>query len=191
MTDSENLGVLCSGEFFGPDERLGLIAEMRDAPRYPASITNKGEYSVNPGVRNTSRVRVTPSAQDLVLRSLIELKPRLESRFGRSLGECQEPQFLAYSKGHFFRAHRDRGGPQEPEHVGKRSLSVVILLNPGDYDGGVLVLHDMGVPGSKMEIKGRPGGFIAFHPLELHEVTPVTRGERYSVASWFERPRGT
>ena len=69
-------------------------------------------------------------------------------------------------------------------------LAVVVLLNPGEYEEGRLVLHDMGVAGSRIEIKGRPGRFVAFHPVVLHEVTPVTRGERYSIALWLERLGG-
>ena len=190
MDDTEDLGVLFSGQFFGPDECARLCEEMRTAPRYPATVYKKSDYAVRPEVRNTSRVRVAPSWADLVQRRLGELKPRLEGHFGRPFGGSDERQFLAYSEGQFFRPHRDIGDAVENQVAMQRNLSVVVLLNPGEYEGGRLVLHDMGVPGSRMEIKGRPGGFVAFHPVVLHEVTPVARGERYSIAAWFERPGG-
>lgn len=190
MDGKEDLGVLLSGQFVGPDECAGLCAEMRAATRYPATVFKKSDYAVRPEVRNTSRVLVAPVWTDLVQRRLGELKPRFEAHFGRPFGGSDEPQFLAYSEGQFFRPHRDVGDGVENQMAARRNLSVVVLLNPGEYEGGRLVLHDMGVAGSRMEIKGRPGRFVAFHPVVLHEVTPVTRGERYSIAVWLERPGG-
>ena len=38
MDDKEDLGVLLSGQFVGPDECAGLCAEMRAAARYPATV---------------------------------------------------------------------------------------------------------------------------------------------------------
>ena len=187
MDHSDDLGVLLSGEFFHRDLSSRFHSAMREAPRFPARVTKRGDYSVLPEVRNTNRLHLEPCWHDLFRERIAELKPRFEGHFMRKFGACQEPQFMAYSEGHFFRAHRDVGAASEPPLITSRSLSIVVLLNPGQYEGGTLILHDMGVPGSRIKIAGRPGGFIAFHPVVLHEVTPVTRGERYSIATWLER----
>lgn len=187
MTAPINLSQLYTAEFLSGGERLALCAEMRTAERFPATVGLNREYVVKPEVRNTSRVRVAPVWKDLVLNRLAEWKPRLASHFGRDLENCREPQFLAYSTGDFFLPHRDYApGPNSTEHGRRARLSTVVFLNPGDYEGGILTLYEMGVAGSKLEIKGRPGRLVAFHPLVLHEVTRVTRGERYSIACWYE-----
>lgn len=76
-----------------------------------------------------------------------------------------------------------------PEMVGKiRKLSVTISLSdPSDYDGGNLKF-DLGPHRSDRyhtceEI--RPRGSIIVFPSHIHhQVTPVTRGTRYSLVAW-------
>lgn len=187
MADPINLSQLLTAEFLTRTERDALCVEMRQADRYPATIGLNREYVVKPEVRTTSRVRVDSGWTSLILSRLEDWKPRLAAHFGLELENCREPQFLAYSLGDFFLPHRDYGaGAYATIHAKRARLSTVILLNPGEYEGGVLTLHEVGVPGSKLEIRGRPGQVIAFHPLVLHEVTPVTRGERFSIACWYE-----
>ena len=188
MDDSSDLAVLLSGEFFGRDLNSQFHAAMREAPRFPARVTKRGDYQIRPAFRNTDRLAMEPYWHNVFRERIAELKPRFESHFMREFGACQEPQFMAYSEGQFFRPHRDLGPASEPRLITSRSLSIVVLLNPGEYEGGTLTLHEMAVPGSKMKVVGRPGGFIAFHPMVLHEVTPLTQGERYSIATWLEKP---
>ena len=187
MADATNLRALFTASFLSQQERLAVAAEMAQGERYPASATKDGAYAIVPHARNANRVRIPALWAGVIHDRLIEWMPRLSDHFGVALRNCQEPQFIAYSEGHFHRPHRDRGlRPEEPESVKYREVSAVIFLNPGEYEGGSLTFHEMGVPGSRLEIKGRPGVLVAFRSLALHEVTPVTRGERYSVACWFE-----
>lgn len=187
MSEPVNLSLLYTAPFLSRAEQAALGSEMREAERFPATVGINREYVVKPEVRTTSRVRVASVWTDLVLNRLAEWKPRLASHFGLELENCREPQFLAYSTGDFFLPHRDFGtGPKATEHGKRARLSTVVFINPGEYEGGVLTLYEMGVAGSRLEIKGRPGRLVAFHPLVLHEVTRVTRGERYSIACWYE-----
>lgn len=76
-----------------------------------------------------------------------------------------------------------------PEMIGKiRKLSVTVSLSdPADYDGGNLKF-DLGPHRSDRyhtceEI--RPRGSIIVFPSHIHhQVTPVTRGTRYSLVAW-------
>jgi predicted 2-oxoglutarate/Fe(II)-dependent dioxygenase YbiX len=63
-----------------------------------------------------------------------------------------------------------------------RKISVSIQLSrPEDYDGGDLEL----LFGNQPEPMDRTrGAFIAFPSFVLHRVTPVTRGERWSLVAW-------
>jgi PKHD-type hydroxylase len=61
------------------------------------------------------------------------------------------------------------------------------LSDPDSYDGGDLVLYseDLNPPKSKRE-----QGVATFFPsYTLHEVTPITRGKRYSLVGWCVGPR--
>ncbi|MFD0388339.1 2OG-Fe(II) oxygenase [Tistrella bauzanensis] len=59
------------------------------------------------------------------------------------------------------------------------------LSAPEDYAGGDLVLEPQAVP-----ITGprRRGTAIAFPSYVVHEVTPVTQGQRYSLVAWIHGP---
>lgn len=63
-----------------------------------------------------------------------------------------------------------------------RKLSISIqLTNPEEYDGGELYLYndDKGTLMDKTQ-----GTLIIFPSYVLHEVTPVTKGERNSLVTW-------
>ena len=71
--------------------------------------------------------------------------------------------------GHFFR-HRDNVNAGA-EH---RRFAVSINLNK-DYDGGELIFPEFG----RRTYRAPSGGAIVFSCGALHEVTPITRGQRY------------
>jgi len=63
-----------------------------------------------------------------------------------------------------------------------RKLSVSIqLTDPKEYEGGELYLYE-GDEGILMDKK--QGTLIMFPSFVLHEVTPVTKGERNSLVTW-------
>jgi predicted 2-oxoglutarate/Fe(II)-dependent dioxygenase YbiX/peroxiredoxin len=71
----------------------------------------------------------------------------------------------------FFVAHRDNTTPG----TAHRRFAVSIGLN-GDYDGGELVFGEYG----DHRFKVPAGGAVVFGCSLLHEVKPVTRGDRYA-----------
>ena len=83
-----------------------------------------------------------------------------------------------------------RGYTENPNMIGKvRKLSMTINLNePGEYDGGNLKF-DFGphAAGKRFHecVEIRPqGSIIVFPSFTYHQVTPVTRGTRYSLVLW-------
>lgn len=78
-----------------------------------------------------------------------------------------------------------------PGEVGKvRKISMTInLCDENDYDGGLLKF-DYGPHSEKERYKEcveiKPRGSVIFFPSYVyHQVTPVTRGTRYSLVAWF------
>ena len=83
-----------------------------------------------------------------------------------------------------------KGHTPEAHNVGLvRKLSVTINLNePGDYEGGLLNFdygpHTAGERYKECtEIKPQ-GSIIVFPSFQYHQVTPVTKGTRYSLVLW-------
>lgn len=105
--------------------------------------------------------------------------------YNYDLADIQSLQFTCYDakeKG-FYDKHVD----MMYQGVGTRKLSVTIQLSDGeDYEGGNLLLHHKANP----DIAPRDQGTAVFFPSwMLHEVTPVTKGKRYSLVAWVLGPK--
>jgi PKHD-type hydroxylase len=83
-----------------------------------------------------------------------------------------------------------KGYSDNPNMVGKvRKLSITVNLNkPGEYDGGNLKFdfgpHAAGKRFHEVEEIRPQGSIIVFPSYVYHQVTPVTRGTRYSLVLW-------
>lgn len=87
-------------------------------------------------------------------------------------------QFTNYkSPSDKYGKHVDRS-----QNIAVRKLSVSIQLNnPNDYEGGELWLYD---DDKGIKMKKEQGTLILFPSYVLHEVKPVTKGERNSLVCW-------
>jgi len=137
-----------------------------------------------------------PVVQTLVDK-LNAIKPQLEAKFKVELVGHEGPDFLFYRKGGFYGPHRDREG--DDSH--RRQVTVVIFVNGehrtgnpdavkiDTYEGGNLVFYNL-LEGERLarlglSLTGHPGLLVAFDSAVIHEVKPVTRGERVTIVTWF------
>jgi PKHD-type hydroxylase len=66
----------------------------------------------------------------------------------------------------------------------RSDISVTVFLSdPGDYDGGELVMSS---PFGAQEIKLPAGHAVVYPSSTLHQVAPVTRGERLAAVTWVQ-----
>ena len=100
--------------------------------------------------------------------------------WGFGLTGCEPMQFATYGHAEFYDWHIDLG---DAEPYNKRKLSVSVQMSdPADYDGGELETRVTG--GTFSQAKER-GSLIVFPSYLVHRVTPITRGERYSLVAWI------
>ena len=67
-----------------------------------------------------------------------------------------------------------------------RKMSVVVpLSDPSEYAGGRLQFNQ---GGTLHEIPQTPGKPVVFPSWLIHQVTPVTKGHRYSLVAWIRGP---
>jgi SM-20-related protein len=194
-----NLGLFVAHEFLNAQLRERFRSEICSCIRTPVSVVDGDTYveRVKMAVRRTKGANVSYSSILELEARLTAIMPMLESHFDLSLTGCEKPQFLIYNEGDFFRPHRDRDGePGKPEYIKKRKISVVIFLNgeakeprPQSYCGGALAFYglidDLHWQRFGFPLAGEAGMMIAFRSELLHEVTPVTYGERYTIVNWF------
>ena len=89
-------------------------------------------------------------------------------------------RYDAEESGH-FRWHADTS----PSDMTRKISLIVPLNNPDEYDGGELQFNQGGIVNSIDQVAGRA---YAFPSWLIHQVTPVTRGVRYSLVSWIRGP---
>lgn len=191
-------GLLLVRDFLDAAACAAVWAEARAAAGHPAPVYIEGaEGLVHEEVRKTTSLEVSAALVSDVERRLLELRGRIGERFGVRLSGCEPPQFLRYGEGDFFVRHQDADPEQsEYEHLSARKVSVVIFLNgasdepdPETYGGGSLVIYRAGEGAGSatrvFPVAGEPGLLVAFDSDTAHEVMPVTRGERFTIVSWF------
>lgn len=192
------LGLFVKKSFLERDQCARLCAEARAAAAERATIVRGREEFVDESSRKTKVADVTRESIELVESRLRGLMPELMRHFQVPLTGCEPPQFLVYGPGEFFGTHQDSSEEREkPSYVKERKVSTVIFLNdqsedesrPGTYGHGALSLYGL-VPQPKWEkygfpLSGEAGLLVAFPSHVWHAVEPVSRGERFTIVSWF------
>lgn len=88
--------------------------------------------------------------------------------------QLHPPKFSRYREGEFYKAHTDAPWMGRT----RTDLSCTLWLSD-EYEGGELV-----VAGERF--RGKPGECLIYDCGEIHEVTPVTSGERICAVSWLQ-----
>ncbi|MFI5350005.1 MAG: 2OG-Fe(II) oxygenase [Elusimicrobiota bacterium] len=143
--------------------------------------------------RRSLKVLVKEPAETMVADKLRAFKLRLEKHFALSLKDLQKPNFLRYVSGSFCKPHRDAVG----EAAAKLPVTTIIFLNapsmpsPADgFEGGSLhfygLLDGPAWEGCSSSLDYGPGMLVAFRSNIVHEVRPVTSGERFTIVAWFK-----
>lgn len=177
-------------QFFDPDLCATILAELRTLEGRAATIYGRaGPGLVDERTRKTLRLDPADEMIALVTARLWACKAAIEKYFAVTLKECEEPQFLRYREGDFFVAHQDGNTGLLNGETEQRLISTVIFLSreaeqleTDAYCGGSLVFSYFP---DKFPLSSEPGMLVAFRSETTHEVTPVTHGERYSIASWY------
>ncbi len=192
-------GLYVEKQFLEPDWCARLSAEMQAVSGKPATVAEgTAGDAVDEEHRRTKLAQVSHDSSTLVRVRLLAAKPRLAAHFGRELSGLQKPQFLAYREGDFFRPHPDTSDePAEAAYVRERAVSTVIFINgetdapgPSGYGGGALAFFGLMAEDGRgdkvgLPLTGETGLLVAFPSELVHGVQAVTRGERYTIASWF------
>ena len=94
------------------------------------------------------------------------------------------PMMTRYTPGMRYGAHADAAFIQLPGATIRSDLSCTIFLtDPKTYEGGALRIT---LGNSEFKFKGEPGEAIVYPSDTLHEVEPVTKGERLVAISFIQ-----
>jgi PKHD-type hydroxylase len=94
------------------------------------------------------------------------------------------PTLLRYDPGMKYGAHVDAAYlPVGPQPLRSDVSCTFFISNPGDYEGGELVIH-LGTEVTR--IKGSAGSAVLYPSTRIHQVTPVTAGARTVMITFIE-----
>lgn len=133
-------------------------------------------------VKNNEQLGAGPAlaaAQDRVIAALRANSVFVSSALPRRFAP---PLFARYEPGMQFGTHMDNP-LMGPDHM-RADISVTIFLSdPGDYDGGELVME---TTGGEADYRLAAGSAIVYPTTVLHRVEPVTRGRREVAVTWAQ-----
>lgn len=148
----------------------GKIVELHDT------------HSVVEGIRQTDVVwSNNPELSQMALQYVNAAN--VESGWHINATMLEQIQIGRYGVGGHYDWHKDTLSPIDGI---QRKLSLSLQLSdPNTYEGGDLLI---GGPNSVPATR-KQGSIIVFPSCQLHKVTPVTKGERFSVVAWVRGPQ--
>ena len=119
-----------------------------------------------------------------VFKKLAHIASSLNSQYYRfdltGFGEPLQLTHYDQSENGMYGWHQDYGGGTS------RKLSLVLQLSdPANYEGGNLQVMTSGNP---VNVRKQRGLVAVFPSYVLHQVTPVTQGNRQSLVAWVSGP---
>jgi PKHD-type hydroxylase len=158
---------------------------------------SKVDIQMKVGVRKSDIVWITEQwVYDLIWDYMYQANENAGWRY--NIVAAESCQITRYTKGGFYSWHKDGIGAHTgvwnlPDnkflHGNVRKLSMSILLND-EYEGGHFQMHgpsEHGEEAVETPVSGE-GSVIVFPSFIEHQVTPVTKGIRYSLVTWFVGP---
>ena len=135
-------------------------------------------------VKNNQQMDRTTDAAKEVKAAVVAALERNQTFLRVALPRTIRPPLISrYRVGMNYGLHVDDA--MMGSRVKERSdISVTVFLNdPGDYEGGELVMSS---PYGEQEIKLPAGHAVIYPSSTLHQVAPVTRGERLAAVTWVQ-----
>ena len=170
---------------FTPRECQTIIATALNAPAANAALVGGQTAS---DIRRSETFWLDDDTDGAwIFRRLLEaIAAANRQHFNFDLDEFQERMQVArYSatQSGFFDWHTDTGAGQL---AARRKLTIVVQLSESScYEGGLLQTN---ADGHVATASQAIGSALILPSFVLHHVTPVTRGERYSMTLWAHGP---
>src|SRR5438067_540773 len=145
-------GFFVDQHFFDCEWCVKARSEVRSSTRVEGTVRKNGhDFLVDTSTRRAKYAKVSSAIRAFTKARLHALQPALEAHFGTELSDCEDPQFLFYGNGDFYRPHTDSSDrPDAPAFTKKRMISVIAFLNseadhPDDdsFGGGSVTFYGL------------------------------------------------
>jgi PKHD-type hydroxylase len=167
-------------DFLKPEE----VARLRDLAARLTFVDGRVSNPHNLAKKNLQASEVDPlyaESSRIVAEAFARSAPFRDFAFPAHVAP---PLLARYEVGMTYGAHADTSHMRFGNQLRRSDLSATVWLHPPQsYDGGELVVHLGTRP---VVIKGEPGSLIVYPSTQLHEVTPVRRGQRLVSITFIE-----
>lgn len=166
--------------FLKPAE-LGRLRALASTIRF---VDGRSSNPHNQTKNNLQATEANPSsseAESLLAEAFSRSEPFRDFAFPRYIAP---PLLTRYDVGMAYGPHADNSHILLGSKFLRTDVSATVWLNdPSTYDGGELVVYFGTRP---VVIKGEPGSVVVYPSTQLHEVTPVRRGQRLVAITFIE-----
>src|ERR1700694_2340255 len=138
---------------------------------------------------NTTKINVIGDADDPVVQNAAQLALAALQR-NEQVNNFVFPQRIVppslcrYGAGMTYGAHTDVAFlPLAPRPLRSDVSCTIFIAEPDAYQGGELVIY---LGSESMRVKGRAGSAVFYPSTTVHEVVPVTAGERLVMISFIQ-----
>jgi PKHD-type hydroxylase len=168
LSDSEHLAAL--------RERIALL-EWRDGRETAGAVAREVKRNLQAAMDTAAGRRMQDELQPIIADNAVVKAAAQPRRFSPLL--ISKTGVDGRYGAHVDNALMGRGAQRL-----RTDLSFTLFLTPPtEYDGGELVIHTAGMT---QELKGEAGYLVLYPSASIHEVKPVTRGERVVCVGWIE-----
>lgn len=166
------------------DEAAGFRARLADA-QWADGAATAGSRSI--AVKQNLQVpRTDPVAQALGKEILARLGRHPEFASASLAQAIWPPVFNLYQDGGHYGTHSDAALMHLPDGGAtlRSDLSATLFLSePDSYDGGELLIEEAF---GAQAVKLNAGDMVLYPSGSLHQVRPVTRGQRICAITWIQ-----
>ena len=189
LTESEIETIINHAQKIKPQQGKVITTNIKEKNDFTSEY--EGEYKngeILPKIRN-SLIRGIESNEKIswLYQKIVQEIYRVnQENFDYILKFIECLQFLEYNENDegFYAKHNDCNNTDNFATIRKLSFSIQ-LSDPDDYEGGELILYT----NEQEFIAPKTKGTIIFFQSDIvHEVTPVTKGTRYSIVGWVRGP---
>jgi len=159
-----------------PDEICDCIINHSDNNSYKEGTTGDGNKKLR---RNVNIQFNNINWINALLCGYIRYANSKNFHYNLSDEDKELAQISKYSVGEFYGEHRDFG---KNDNLTRKLSLTVQLSDENSYEGGDLILYNGSIRNKGSRGKG---SVIVFDSRVYHEITPITRGVRYSLVKWY------
>lgn len=160
------------------------VATLTELSRRTKFISGRASNPHNTSKNNVIQDPADPAGQQASQIALAAIQRSEQARNFVFPRRIAIPTFLRYGAGMTYGAHVDAAFMNLSGQLLRSDVSCTIFItDPASYQGGELTIY-LGT--EAIHVRGRPGSAIFYPSTTLHEVPPVTSGERLVMITFIE-----